>query len=263
MKASYPKVIEFVLKQEGGYTNHPKDPGGPTNFGITIHDARLYWKADATAADVKAMPLAVAKDIYKTKYWNKMSGDDIRAGLDLFTMDSGVNSGVGRAYKWLSKALGVPENKSYPYLAKLSQNASVDVPKAIKTAWATRLSFLKSLRTWATFGKGWGRRVAEGQALSLVIFHQAEGKSPAQVQKLLSDEVKTSEKAKANDQTTTAVTAAGSGGGAWQWWEWDFLHVSIAAVAISIVLYFGAKVIQSRNQIAAYNAEIAALDAQV
>jgi lysozyme family protein len=61
--SSYDEALRRVLVHEGGYSNHPSDPGGPTNWGITIHDARAYWKKEATAADVRSMPVHVARDI--------------------------------------------------------------------------------------------------------------------------------------------------------------------------------------------------------
>ena len=99
--SSYDEALERVLVHEGGYTNHPSDPGGPTNWGITIHDARAHWKKDATAADVRGMPLAVAKEIYRSKYWDVLRCDDLPAGVDYAVFDFGVNSGVGRSAKVL------------------------------------------------------------------------------------------------------------------------------------------------------------------
>jgi len=64
---SYDAALARLLQHEGGYTNHPDDPGGPTNFGITIADYRRYAKPDATAADVRAMPVDVAKTIYRKR----------------------------------------------------------------------------------------------------------------------------------------------------------------------------------------------------
>jgi lysozyme family protein len=86
--------ISKTLTYEGGYTNDPRDPGGATNWGITIFDARLYWKHDASPADVKAMPKSVAIDIYRQKYWAKMGCDDRPSGVDFVEFDFGVNSGV-------------------------------------------------------------------------------------------------------------------------------------------------------------------------
>ena len=83
-------AISKTLTYEGGYSNHPADPGGPTNWGITIIDARKHWKANATAADVKAMPKSVAIDIYRKKYWAVMNCDARPAGVDFVDFDLGV-----------------------------------------------------------------------------------------------------------------------------------------------------------------------------
>lgn len=142
-------AILKTLEYEGGYTNDAADPGGPTNWGITIADARMYWKKDATAADVKAMPRAIAVDIYRDKYWAKMNCDADPAGVDFATFDYGVNSGVGRA---------IP--------CRL-QNKNADPAKWAAGICDDRLAFLKRLRTWPNFGKGWGRRVADVRATAI------------------------------------------------------------------------------------------------
>lgn len=140
--------IKKTLTYEGGYCWDAHDPGGATNFGITIHDARMYWKPDATPADVKAMPKSVAIEIYRQKYWAKMGCDERPSGPDILEFDTGVNSGVGRVFQW--RKIFDPQNLS---------------PVAYVHAFAAkRLSFLHALRTWQFFGKGWGRRVADLEA---------------------------------------------------------------------------------------------------
>src|SRR5207253_7233987 len=95
----YDEALTRLLAHEGGYSNHPADPGGPTNFGITIYDYRRYVKPDATPADVRGMKVADAKAIYRTKYWGAVRCDELPAGLDYAVFDYGVNSGVARAAK--------------------------------------------------------------------------------------------------------------------------------------------------------------------
>src|SRR3981081_1194708 len=104
--SSYDEALKRVLAHEGGYSNHPSDPGGPTNWGITIHDARAYWKEDAPAAEVRGMPVAVAKDIYRSKYWDAMRCDDLPSGVEYAAFDYGVNSGIGRAARVLQRLVG-------------------------------------------------------------------------------------------------------------------------------------------------------------
>lgn len=143
--------IQECLKWEGGYSNDAADPGGPTNWGITIIDARKYWKKDATAADVKAMPKSVAIDIYTSKYWKTPYYDcnTLASGVDLSVFDFGVNSGPARAKKYLDQSVGGSTEST---VIKLND---------------ARLAYLKRLGTWPVFGKGWGRRVAGIKAKSL------------------------------------------------------------------------------------------------
>lgn len=144
MKQNRDFSIKETLKWEGGYTNHPSDPGGPTNWGITIFDARKYWKPDATASDVKAMPLEVAVSIYAEKYWKTpyYDCDNLESGVDFAVYDFGVNSGPARAKRYLDMSVGGTADQTAAKLCDL------------------RLSFLKGLKTWPVFGKGWGNRVA-------------------------------------------------------------------------------------------------------
>jgi lysozyme family protein len=166
-KWTYDEALRCLLAHEGGYTNHPSDPGGPTNFGITIHDYRKYVKPNATAADVRAMRVDEAKAIYRAKYWNAQRCDELPAGVDYSVFDYGVNSGIGRSGKVLRRIVGLPDRTHVVTDEVLRAVARRD-PKALVTAINDeRLAFLKRLRTWPVFGRGWGRRVAEVRSVSL------------------------------------------------------------------------------------------------
>jgi lysozyme family protein len=106
--SSYDEALARLLAHEGGYSNHPSDPGGPTNFGITIYDYRKYLKPNATAADVRAMKVDDVKAIYRSKYWDAMRCDELAPGVDYCIFDYGVNSGTGRAAKVLQRLVGAP-----------------------------------------------------------------------------------------------------------------------------------------------------------
>src|SRR5713226_5623081 len=97
MKSTYPQAMVYIYADEGGYSNDAGDPGGPTNYGITIHDVRTYWKADATAQDVRNMPKDVAASIYQKHYADPLRYDDLPAGVDYTILDYGINSGISRA----------------------------------------------------------------------------------------------------------------------------------------------------------------------
>jgi lysozyme family protein len=153
---------------EGGYSNHPSDPGGPTNWGITIFDYRRYVNPAATAADVRSMPVEVAKKIYRDKYWNAMRCDELPPGVDYCIFDYGVNSGIGRAPRILRRLLGLPEQPA-TVTGEVIAAAARDPKALIDAICDERLAFLRSLRTWDVFGNGWGRRVREVRAAALAI----------------------------------------------------------------------------------------------
>lgn len=167
------KSISACLVHEGGYTNHPSDPGGPTNWGITIFDARKHWRPGATAADVRAMPKSVAIDIYRVKYWAPIRCDELPDGLDYSLFDYGVNSGIGRAGKVLRRVVGLPDDTWAVTDAVLAAVAAREPRALVAAVCDERLRFLQRLSTWPVFGAGWGRRVAEVRAASL---HMTAGK---------------------------------------------------------------------------------------
>lgn len=149
MQENFPDILHRVLIDEGGYGYDPADPGGPTKYGITIYDVRMYVKKGATAQDVKDLTLDQAKEIYKSKYWDKVNGDGLPSGVDYSVFDYGVNSGVNRANS-VFKRLTNP-----------------DPVKTINAICDQRLAFLRSLSTFNHFGRGWTRRVAGVRQYSL------------------------------------------------------------------------------------------------
>jgi Glycosyl hydrolase 108 len=95
------------------YSNHLSDPGGRTNFGITIADYRAYVKPDATADDVRNMTVDDAKRIYRKRYWDAQRCDELPGVVDFSVFDYGVNSGIGRSGKaLLRRVVGLPDNTS-------------------------------------------------------------------------------------------------------------------------------------------------------
>jgi len=165
--SSYDAALARLLAHEGGYTNHPADPGGPTNFGITIADYRKYVKPGASAADVRAMTVEEAKAIYRDKYWAAQRCDVLPAGVDNAVFDYGVNSGIGRSGRVLHRVLGLRDDDWRTGDDVLAALARRDTGKVIVTICDERLRFLQSLKTWGVFGKGWSARVAEVKAFSL------------------------------------------------------------------------------------------------
>ena len=91
-----PNIQSYVLASEGGYVNHPRDPGKATNMGITIATLRAWRGRPVTNADVRDLSQEEALQIYKAQYWDTVRADQLPLGLDYLTFDYGVNSGPGR-----------------------------------------------------------------------------------------------------------------------------------------------------------------------
>src|SRR5688500_6264664 len=110
MQNRFEECLKLVLVHEGGYANHPKDPGGATNFGVTqrVYDG-YRLKAGVAKRSVKEITKTEVSAIYKRQYWDLIDGDELPAGVDYVVFDGAVNSGCGQSVKWLQRAL--PEYK--------------------------------------------------------------------------------------------------------------------------------------------------------
>lgn len=164
MKDNFARSLKAVLKHEGGYVNHPKDPGGATNKGITQATYDL-WN-EGTSRSVKNITDAEVEAIYKRNYWDKVRGDDLPAGVDYCVFDFAVNSGVSRSAKYLQTVLGVEvDGVIGPQTVKAAMEAE---PRAvIQEICDRRMDFLQGLGTWPTFGKGWTNRVTGVKAMAM------------------------------------------------------------------------------------------------
>lgn len=157
MLDNFNKCLEIVLRHEGGWSNHPADPGQATMKGVTLATYRKY-RPGATKAQLRAISDADLAMIYRAGYWNKVKGDDLPAGLDLVAFDAAVNSGPGRGARWLQEALGVnPDGVIGPKTIAAARTAHKHA--VIDRACSIRLNWLRTLPHWPTFGKGWSRRV--------------------------------------------------------------------------------------------------------
>jgi len=162
------KCLETILHHEGGYVNHPKDPGGETNLGVT---KRVYEEFGGTK-DMKDLTREDVEPIYKKNYWDRLKGDQLPAGLDLCVFDFGVNAGTGRAAKFLQKMIGTTPDGGIGPMTLKSVNEYVTkngIENTIKRYQMGRQKYYESLSTFATFGKGWTRRVKETTDLAIKI----------------------------------------------------------------------------------------------
>ena len=159
MKDHFEQCLALVLKHEGGFVNNPKDPGGRTNLGVTQKVWEDWVGHEVTEAEMKALKITDVAPLYKTNYWDKISGDSLPLGVDYATFDMAVNSGVSRAAKTLQQVLSVvPDGKVGK--ATIDACEAANAREIATGICEKRLAFLQSLPTYGTFGKGWSNRVA-------------------------------------------------------------------------------------------------------
>ena len=162
MNTNFELCLSHLLQHEGGYVNHPQDPGGRTNLGVTQAVWEDWIDRSVSEDEMKALTPAKVAPLYQELYWDRIKADSLASGLDYCVFDAAVNSGVSRAVKWLQTIANVPADGI----------VGAETLKAAKTAsiekyCAHRMEFLKGRSNWPTFGKGWERRVREVEKIAL------------------------------------------------------------------------------------------------
>ena len=166
MKESFPKAFAGLLVHEGGFSNHPVDPGGMTNLGVTKRVWEAWVGHPVTEQEMRALTPATVSLLYRMNYWAKIKGDNLPVGVDYCVFDAAVNSGVSRAARWLQIVAGLEVDGVIGPVTLTVVNGT-STKKLIEEYSAQRLAFLKLLPTWGTFGKGWERRVKEVKETAL------------------------------------------------------------------------------------------------
>ena len=170
MKENYQKCLEMILHHEGGYVNHPKDPGGMTNLGVT---KRVYEDWVGYSVSEHTMQNLTKEDvapIYEKNYWGRVKGDELPNGLDLCVFDFCVNAGTRRAAKYLQSMVGAARDGAIGPNTLRQVNEYIEVKglqATIQTYQTNRQRYYEKLKTFETFGRGWTRRVEETTAEAL------------------------------------------------------------------------------------------------
>jgi lysozyme family protein len=182
MQNNFDKCIALVLKSEGGFTDNPKDPGnhlddgrqGCTNLGVTQAAWEAFVGHKVSTADMKALTPETVGSFYKAKYWMASYANQLPVGVDYCILDASINMGVGRAVKLLQECLGcVPDGTIGPRTMQLIDGKD---PKDVVEAFSQRkISFYESLATFATFGKGWLKRVEDVKQNALKMIGESNG----------------------------------------------------------------------------------------
>ena len=169
MKDNFDACLKHLLVHEGGFVNHPSDPGGMTNLGVTKAVYEAWVGHDVNEKIMRSLSPADVAPLYRKKYWDACRADELLSGLDYAIFDCAVNSGVGRAVKFLQSCVGVAPDGGFGNvtLAAVSQFKDEAAKTLVEDYCAKRLEFLKSLKTFETFGKGWERRVNEVKDVAL------------------------------------------------------------------------------------------------
>lgn len=157
-------VLPDVLKHEGGWADHPADPGGATMQGVTLATFRRYYGRGRTKADLRGITRAQLEAIYRKGYWSPVHAEQMWPGLDRCAFDGAVNSGPSRGLRWVQKGVGAKADGKWGPQSLAAIQDTVGRVKAVQRACAARMGFLQGLRHWKTFGRGWSRRVAEVEA---------------------------------------------------------------------------------------------------
>ncbi|CAN7372412.1 glycoside hydrolase family 108 protein [Aminobacter sp. LjRoot7] len=159
MDRNFQRALALVLKHEGGWSDHPADPGGATMKGVTLANFRRYVKPGATKDDLRRITDAQLATVYRRFYWDAVHGAELPDGVDYAVFDFAVNSGPGRAAKYLQGVVGVVQDGRIGP-ATIAATKAMMRATAINDLCDKRMKFLRGLKTWATFGKGWTARVS-------------------------------------------------------------------------------------------------------
>ena len=166
MRENFDKSLQLLLKHEGGFVNHERDPGGMTNLGVTksVYEEWLGYEVDKQDM-MKLTPEDVAP-IYLNNYWIKANCDELPSGLDYVVFDWAVNSGVSRSSKGIQKCCGAEPDgvigpKTLQLILKQDTNFMIEKFKEV------RQSFYEGLNHFDAFGRGWTRRNNEATEVAL------------------------------------------------------------------------------------------------
>jgi lysozyme family protein len=159
MQSNWANAFKMMLASEGGYVNHPSDPGGMTNLGVTKRVWEEWVGRESNEKEMRSLTSEMVEPLYKRKFWDACKCDELPSGIDYLVFDFAVNAGVGRSAKILQTAVGVTPDGGIGPITVAAVNAIPEAELVEKFSQAKE-DFYRSLNTFETFGKGWLNRVA-------------------------------------------------------------------------------------------------------
>jgi len=170
MRCNFDICLTELLKHEGGYVNHPSDPGGRTNLGVTQKVYEEWVGHPVSEKIMRGLTPDHVRTLYRVKYWDRVKGDELPAGLDLCVFDFGVNAGPSRAKRYLQMLVGAkPDGIVGPNTMQALKDkvSAVGTKELIRGYSDLRHQYYRKLRHFKTFGRGWTRRVNEVEQVAL------------------------------------------------------------------------------------------------
>lgn len=163
MADQFDTFIRRILSHEGGYSADPKDPGNWT--GGRVGAGKLLGTKYGIAANtyphlnIKALTWDDAVAIYRRDFWKASKADILPPAVGFQLLDGAVNSGIGRAGRWLQRAARVADDGVIGPATRAAVS-SADPSDLVMRFLAERLEFMTGLTNWPDHGKGWARRIA-------------------------------------------------------------------------------------------------------
>lgn len=153
---NFSTAFDRLISHEGGYVNHPDDPGGETQYGITARTARAH----GYRGEMRDLTRDQAREIYLAAYWLRAKCDEYHGAVGFQLFDIAVNSGIGNAIRMLQRAAGVADDGIVGPVTLGAINNHEPLALIVLLN-AERQVFYTRLSTWESFGRGWSRRVAD------------------------------------------------------------------------------------------------------
>ena len=169
MERNFPEALAHTLRFEGGWANHPSDPGGATMKDVTHRTYADYLGRTVTHDELRGIPDAHLADIYRKRYWNACRCDELPDGLDLAVFDTAVNTGPAQAARLLQRIVGVPADGGIGPKTIAAVNdyvAAHGLHQLIEAYTEARQNFYRMLPTYVHFGEGWRKRANEVAGLA-------------------------------------------------------------------------------------------------
>ena len=257
MSSRFEICLPRILKHEGGKVDHPRDPGGRTAYGVIQRTYDDYNRRQGRPRkDVFKISQAEVAAIYEANYW-KSTGGKLPVGMDYVAFDAGVNSGPRQGNKWIQRALKVSADGKIGPQTIAAANGHGNPTQVVKDACAKRMAFLRGLRHWGTFGRGWTRRVTEVEAVASDDILKGRKVTKSTRKKHAQDESREATKRKKTaDKTAGGAAAGGVAGGGGTLASADPAMLIILGIGIGVLvcvaIYFVRKSVVERERARAY-----------